>query len=75
MSEIEHYPGAQVSIVNDGKRCIHSRYCVLNLNSVFLPNVDGPWIKPDAAGREAVIVTILCDSADKYLSERFWMEG
>jgi cysteine synthase B len=25
-----------------------------------------------AAGREAVIVTILCDAADKYLSERFW---
>jgi len=28
-----------------------------------------------AAGREAVIVTILPDSADKYLSERFWTEG
>jgi cysteine synthase B len=27
-----------------------------------------------AAGREAVVVTILCDSADKYLSERFWTE-
>ncbi len=27
-----------------------------------------------AAGREAVVVTILCDSADKYLSERFWQE-
>ena len=27
------------------------------------------------AGREAVIVTILCDSAEKYLSERFWEEG
>jgi len=27
------------------------------------------------AGREAVIVTILCDSADKYLSERFWQES
>ena len=26
------------------------------------------------AGREAVIVSILCDSADKYLSERFWTE-
>jgi cysteine synthase B len=26
------------------------------------------------AGREAVIVTILCDSAEKYLSERFWTE-
>jgi cysteine synthase B len=27
-----------------------------------------------AAGREAVVVTVLCDSADKYLSERFWTE-
>ena len=27
------------------------------------------------AGREAVIVTMLSDSADKYLSERFWQEG
>jgi cysteine synthase B len=27
------------------------------------------------AGREAVIVTILSDSADKYLSERFWREA
>ncbi len=27
-----------------------------------------------SAGREAVIVTILCDAADKYLSERFWEE-
>lgn len=27
-----------------------------------------------AKGEEAVIVTILCDSADKYLSERFWEE-
>ena len=28
-----------------------------------------------AAGREAMIVTILCDSAEKYMSERFWQEG
>jgi len=27
------------------------------------------------AGREAVIVTVLSDSADKYLTERFWREG
>src|ERR1700686_669597 len=26
-------------------------------------------------GQEAVMVTILCDSGDKYLSERFWTEG
>jgi len=30
---------------------------------------------PLKRGREAVIVTILCDSGDKYLSERFWNEG
>jgi S-sulfo-L-cysteine synthase (O-acetyl-L-serine-dependent) len=28
-----------------------------------------------AAGNEAVIVTVLCDSAEKYMSERFWQEG
>ncbi|MHB1023597.1 MAG: PLP-dependent cysteine synthase family protein [Acidobacteriaceae bacterium] len=28
-----------------------------------------------AKGKGAVIVTILCDSADKYLSERFWEEN
>ncbi|MBB5319146.1 PLP-dependent cysteine synthase family protein [Tunturibacter empetritectus] len=28
-----------------------------------------------SAGREAIIVTILCDSAEKYMSERFWQEG
>jgi S-sulfo-L-cysteine synthase (O-acetyl-L-serine-dependent) len=27
-----------------------------------------------AAGREAVLVTVLPDSAEKYLSERFWQE-
>jgi cysteine synthase B len=30
---------------------------------------------PLKEGRETVIVTILCDSGDKYLSERFWNEG
>ena len=27
------------------------------------------------AGREAVVVTILCDGAEKYMTERFWTEG
>jgi cysteine synthase B len=30
---------------------------------------------PLKRGQEAVFVTILCDSGDKYLSERFWTEG
>jgi len=29
---------------------------------------------PIKKGQEAVIVTILCDSGEKYLSERFWTE-
>ena len=29
----------------------------------------------EAAGRRAVIVTVLPDSADKYLSDRFWEEA
>jgi cysteine synthase B len=28
-----------------------------------------------ARGESATIVTVLCDSADKYLSERFWEEA
>lgn len=58
MSGAEKYKGTHINIVSDGKRCIHSRYCVLNLDSVFLPNVDGSWIKPDAASREAVIAVV-----------------
>ena len=33
---------------------------------------EGLQLKKD---QQAVIVTILCDSGDKYLSERFWTEG
>jgi len=28
-----------------------------------------------AADRQAVIVTVLCDGAEKYLSERFWEDA
>ena len=58
MADIDEYKGAHVTVINDGKRCIHSRYCVLNLPQVFKPNVDGPWIDPDAAVTEAAIAVI-----------------
>lgn len=58
MPGIDEYKGDRVTVKNVANRCIHSRYCVLNLDQVFLPNVDGPWIKPDAASREAVIATV-----------------
>lgn len=58
MSGIDEYQGERITVINDGKRCIHSRYCVLNLPNVFKPNVDGPWIEPDAANVEAAIAVI-----------------
>jgi CDGSH-type Zn-finger protein/uncharacterized Fe-S cluster protein YjdI len=58
MAEIEEYKGKRITIVNEGKRCIHSRYCVLNLPGVFMPNVEGPWIRPDAASEESAIAVI-----------------
>jgi CDGSH-type Zn-finger protein/uncharacterized Fe-S cluster protein YjdI len=58
MAAIEEYKGARITVINEGKRCIHSRYCVLNLPGVFKPNVDGPWIEPDAAAAEAAIAVI-----------------
>lgn len=58
MADIDEYKGAHLTVINDGKRCIHSRYCVLNLPDVFKPNVDGPWIDPAAAATEATIAAI-----------------
>ena len=58
MSKVDEYPGKTIVIENDGARCIHSRYCVLNLPSVFVPNVDGPWIHPDAANTESAIAVV-----------------
>ena len=39
----------------DGKRCVHSRNCVLGHPKVFVPNVKGEWIFPDAADAETVL--------------------
>jgi CDGSH-type Zn-finger protein/uncharacterized Fe-S cluster protein YjdI len=54
MAEIEEVRGKDVTIRFDGSRCIHARHCVLTLPSVFVPNVEGDWIHPDAASAEAV---------------------
>jgi CDGSH-type Zn-finger protein/uncharacterized Fe-S cluster protein YjdI len=50
MSEkIEIVPGSQAIVRFEGKKCIHSRHCVLDRPDVFVPNVDGEWIHPDRA--------------------------
>lgn len=51
---VERYTGEKVVVDYEGKRCIHTRVCVLRQPGVFKPNVKGPWIDPDAAHPEAV---------------------
>jgi uncharacterized Fe-S cluster protein YjdI/CDGSH-type Zn-finger protein len=54
MAEIEEVAGKDVVIRFDGARCIHARHCVLTHPEVFVPNVEGAWIHPDAASAEAI---------------------
>jgi CDGSH-type Zn-finger protein/uncharacterized Fe-S cluster protein YjdI len=63
MSTVDEYRGNRIVIGNNRSRCIHSRYCVLGRPDVFVPNVDGPWIQPDAAAADTVAAQIaLCPS-------------
>ena len=52
---VETVQGREVTIVFDGKRCVHSRNCVLSHPEVFVPNVKGEWIYPDAAPAAEVV--------------------
>ncbi len=52
---LDRAEGKDVSVLFDGKRCIHSRVCVTQASDSFLSNVEGPWIIPDATDTE-----ILC---------------
>jgi CDGSH-type Zn-finger protein/uncharacterized Fe-S cluster protein YjdI len=45
---VEHVKGEKLTLVFDSKRCIHARFCVTGAPQVFLANVKGPWINPDA---------------------------
>lgn len=55
--------GRDVTIRFDGQRCVHSRNCVLGHPEVFVPNVTGEWIRPDAASAEAVMhLALACPS-------------
>ena len=49
MSSVETVRGREVTIHFEAKKCIHSRNCVLGRPDVFVPNVKGEWIHPDAA--------------------------
>ena len=52
---IETAKGRDVTILFDAARCIHSRGCVLSHPEVYVPNVQGEWLHPDAAPAEEVV--------------------
>ena len=52
---VETVKGREVTVIFDGSRCIHSRFCVLGHPEVFVPNVKGDWIFPDAAPADEVM--------------------
>jgi CDGSH-type Zn-finger protein/uncharacterized Fe-S cluster protein YjdI len=52
---VERVRGKALELSFDARRCIHSRFCVTLTPQVFLANVQGPWIHPDAAEVQQVI--------------------
>ncbi|WP_077443021.1 ferritin-like domain-containing protein [Rhodanobacter sp. C05] len=44
---IEQVEGEKLTLLFETKRCIHARFCVTGAPTVFLANVQGPWIHPD----------------------------
>ena len=63
MPAMDEYRGEKIVVRNNGARCIHSRFCVRGRPDVFKPNVDGPWIDPNALPPETVAAQVtLCPS-------------
>lgn len=60
---IEEIEGKDLTLIYEGKRCIHSRFCVTWAPTVFLANVQGPWIHPDTIDVERLAeVAHVCPS-------------
>jgi CDGSH-type Zn-finger protein/uncharacterized Fe-S cluster protein YjdI len=44
---VETVQGRSMTLMFEARLCIHSRFCVTGAPSVFLANVQGPWLHPD----------------------------
>jgi CDGSH-type Zn-finger protein/uncharacterized Fe-S cluster protein YjdI len=49
---VETVEGKALTLHFEAKRCIHARFCVTGAPNVFLANVKGPWLHPDAMDAE-----------------------
>jgi len=52
---VERVRGERLELEFEARRCIHSRFCVTWAPQVFLANVQGPWIHPDAMPVERLV--------------------
>jgi CDGSH-type Zn-finger protein/uncharacterized Fe-S cluster protein YjdI len=52
---VERVRGARLELDFEARRCIHSRFCVTWAPRVFLANVKGAWIHPDAMPVEQLV--------------------
>ena len=54
MDGVDYIEGRDLTLIYEGKKCIHSRFCVTWGPKVFIANVQGPWINPDAMSTDAL---------------------
>ncbi len=60
---IETVRTGSIELQFEGRRCIHARFCVTGAPKVFLANVKGPWIHPEAMPIDAVVeIAHVCPS-------------
>jgi CDGSH-type Zn-finger protein/uncharacterized Fe-S cluster protein YjdI len=52
---VEHVQGKNLTLLFEAKRCIHARFCVTGAPDVFLANVKGPWLHPNAMDTEQLV--------------------
>jgi len=52
---VETVQGQALTLEFEARRCIHARICVTGAPRVFLANVQGPWIRPDAMPVDALV--------------------
>jgi uncharacterized Fe-S cluster protein YjdI/CDGSH-type Zn-finger protein len=51
---VDYVEGQDLTVIYEGKKCIHARFCVTWGPKVFLAGVQGAWIAPDAMDADRV---------------------
>ena len=54
MDGVDYIEGRDLTLIYEGRKCIHSRFCVTWGPEVFIANVKGPWINPDNMPTDAL---------------------